>query len=254
MKLSIQNDFQSKLMIQSFDEATQLTTKADVLAWKQAWLGALQKWHSPYKVIVDCSNLTSVHPDLKKDLEIFAKFFKGFFMRSIIGYSSSDSTQISTLPFEIKDSEEAAREALNIRQRQKVSRGSEDFRGAIFLENHFQQQCMELSFTDHVKLDSPEKLAMLKSKIINNLTQWHSPWNLLIDCSNLEVSPELEKNFGMMTKFFQGFFLRQVLGYQPFAKDAPYPFKVYRVRHRAAAELETSAALSGDTANCATRK
>ncbi len=241
-------------MMQSFESPVSLNSKADIHAWKQAWLGALQKWHSPYKVIVDCSNLARVNPDLKKDLEIMTKFFKGFFMRSIIGYSIEANSELSALPFEIKDSEDGAREALNIRQRLKVSRGSEDFRGAIFLENHFQQQCMELSFTDHVKLDSSEKLAMLKSKIVNNLTQWHSPWNLLIDCSNLEVSSEQDKNFTNMIKFFQGFFLKQVLGYQPFAKDAPYPFKVYRARHRAAAELETSAALSGDTANCSTRK
>ena len=241
-------------MLQSFEEETHLKSQDDIKQWKAQWEASLQQWHSPYKVLVDCSQLKIDSSDLKKDLENMMKYFQGFFMRSIAGFGSTHNETLTTLPFEVFANEDLARDKLNIRKREKISRGSENFRSTIFVENHFQQQCVELSFTDPVKLDSKEKLEMLKSKLSNNLMQWHSPWNLLIDCHNLDYDPALTNSFNAMLTFFNGFFLRSTIGYQPHKKDLGYPFPVFRSRHKAAAELEATSAIAGNTANCSTRK
>ena len=56
MTVQFENDYQQKIMQQSFDAPTTLATEQDVLRWRAAWMSALSSWHSPYKALVDCAH------------------------------------------------------------------------------------------------------------------------------------------------------------------------------------------------------
>ena len=58
MNINIENDFQKRVMYQSFVGPTELATKADVMAWRATWTAGLKSWHSPYKVVVDCTTIS----------------------------------------------------------------------------------------------------------------------------------------------------------------------------------------------------
>ena len=151
----------------------------------------------------------------------------------------------------LKSEEEAAIEA-GIRQ--PKTREPTDFRSSIQLQNHFQQHTVEMSFSIPVVIDQKAQVQTLKSKLMNNLMQWHSKWSLLVDCANLEVAPVVHEDFEKMLATLRGFFLKQAVGYAPRIAKENYPFEVYRVRHRAAAVLEGEGNFSGDKADCKSRK
>ena len=254
MKLVFEHNYQQKYMELSFEGSVQLKSTDDVMNLRQQWLGGLSSWHSPYKAIIDGSQLSlsaDAEDDLKGALGRMETLLKGFFLKKAVIYGLSDELK-ELFPFECTEGREEAFDKAGLRAGKK--RSSTDFRSMITLQNHFQQHVMELSFESDVKLDSKEKLMTLRSKITNNLMQWHSAWNLLIDCTHLEFSEEFEPEFQSMTKFFKGFFLKEVLGYSPKSKDLSYPFKVYRSRHNAAGRLEFEGNFSGEEANCQSRK
>src|SRR4051812_26101552 len=114
-------------MRQSFAEATNLASAADVQAWRSAWMGALGSWHSPYKVLVDCAEL-KVGDDEKvvKALDLMVKFFNGFFLRKIVGYNRREDHGHERLPFPVLPSEEEGSAEDGIRTRNE--RVATDFR------------------------------------------------------------------------------------------------------------------------------
>lgn len=257
MNLSFENDFQKKVMFQTFSEQTSLASKQDVMKWRAAWMQELGKWHSPYKLLLDVSNLTleeGADGETEEALKTMVTFFKGFFLKSVIAFHKEGAPQkgFELLPFSVFDNEAAALEKAGLNR--SLQRVPGDFRSAIQIQNHFRQHVMELTFAEDVKIETSEQMATLKSKITNNLMQWHSKWSLLVDCHNVEINPDLQPDFDKMFRFFQGFFMKKALGYSPKTPKTPYPFKVYRARHRAAAELEGEGNFSGDEANCASRK
>ncbi|MFY7930263.1 MAG: hypothetical protein ACOVS5_15420 [Oligoflexus sp.] len=256
MQIRFEHDYQQKIMSQRFEFATELLGEDDVMRWRQLWMDALKSWHSPYKSVIDASELSlAEHADREAIKGAFARMEKvlsGFFLKRAVVYGAAPDLA-SVLPFESFPTDDAAWEAIGLRKKTETGVPL-DFRGAIQLQNHFRQHVVELSFATDVTLDSKEKLATLKSKLTNNLMQWHSAWSLLIDCSHLVIAPELFPDFEQMLRFFRGFFLKEVLGYQPKSKECPYPFQVYRARHNAAGRLEVEGLFSGEDANCRTRK
>lgn len=253
MQLKIENEFQSRLMRQSFAAPTKIAVPADVQAWRTQWLGALGAWHSPYKVLVDATHLSVEDtPEVRQALELMLRFFKGFHLLKIAAFSAGENTGLTALPFAVCASEEAALGELGIRQAQK--REPSDFRSTIQLSNHFPTHCIELAFTEPVVLQDKAQVAVLKSKMLNNLSQWHSKWSLLIDCANLHIDPAVDKDLELMFRALRGFFMKAVVGYSPASKDATYPFDVYRARHKAAAVLEGEGNFSGDKADCQSRR
>ncbi len=254
MKLDIENDFQQKIMTQAFAEPVTLATPADVQAWRAQWMTALSSWHSPYKLLIDASNVTIAPGDeVKKALDTMVKFFKGFFLRSVVGYGLDPAKGHESLPFTVHPTLEAASEDLGVRTARK--RDPTDFRSTIQIQNHFQQHTIELNFADHVVIDSKEKIAALKSKLMNTLMQWHSKWNLLVDCSLLDVSAEMKPELDKMLKVLRGFFMKDVIGYSPRGRNKEqYPFETYLARHKAAAVIEGEGNLSADKADCKSRK
>lgn len=255
MQVIFQHHYQQKYLEISFKETALLKSAEDVMEWRQQWLGALSSWHSPYKAVIDCQNLKvdpdGDHKDIKDALERMDKILAGFFLKKAVIFGlDPDSHPLFPFPC-AKDKAEAFVQA-GIKQRAATT--GDDFRSQISLQNHFRQHVIELTFETSVTIDSKEQMATLRSKLSNNLMQWHSSWSLLIDCVNLEISEDVKTEFDGMIRFFQGFFLKDVIGYRPKSKDLFYPFKVYRSRHNAAAKLESEGNFSGEDANCQSRK
>lgn len=254
MTIEIENDFQQKIMTQSFSQPTTLATPADVQAWRAQWMTALSSWHSPYKALIDVTNLTiAPGDDVKKALDVMVKFFKGFFLRNVVGFGLDPAKGHASLPFTVHADIDAASEDIGVRTAKK--REPTDFRSTIQIQNHFQQHTIEINFADHVVIDSKEKVATIKSKLMNTLMQWHSKWNLLIDCSHLDVSEDMKPELDKMFKVLRGFFMKDVIGYAPRARNKEqYPFDTYLARHKAAAVIEGEGNLSADKADCKSRK
>jgi len=253
LSIDFEHDYQHKLMTQSFKEPTVLATLADVQSWRSAWMGALSSWHSPYKVLVDCRNLeVSTTPEVLQAVDLMVKFFNGFFLRKIVGYGAAEDRGYDRLPFPVLASADAA--AIELGVRTPKDRAPSDFRSTIQLQNHFQQHVVELNFSEPVLLLTKEQLQVLRSKLMNNLMQWHSKWSLIIDCTNLEVAPEAVAEFTNILTALKGFFMKKAIGYSPKGAKETYPFDVFRARHRAAAALEAEGTFSGDDADCKSRK
>ena len=83
---------------------------------------------------------------------------------------------------------------------------------------------------------------------------WHSAWHLLIDCSKLRIEESLFEDFSLLKKSLKGFFLKEVVGYNPATAKESYPFSVYKSRHKAVLDFEKAGTSEGDMANCSTRK
>jgi hypothetical protein len=253
IKIEFEHDYQQKLMRQTVSEPSTFSSAADVQTWRSAWMGALSSWHSPYKVAFDCSQLVVDGTDeVKKSLDIMLKFFNGFFLRKIVGYGFDEAKGHAHLPFAVHPTAEEAYIDLGIRQ--PKNRDPSDFRSMIQFQNHFKQHTVELNFSQPVVLADLEQVKTLKSKMMNNLMQWHSKWNLLIDCTNLEVAPEVKEELKKTLQTMRGFFMKIVIGYSPKGSKESYPFDVYRSRHKAAALLEGEGNFSGDEADCKSKK
>jgi hypothetical protein len=251
IKISFNHDFQQKIMTQAFDEPTAIDSIASIKTWRSLWTQELKSWHSPYKLIIDCSNL-SYKPSESHDREmaVMFRFFEGLFLKSVIGFGLKKSAGHEHLPFKVVDSFEDAQQVAGVRGLRAPGSPS-DFRAAIQLTNHFPQHVIELSFSDDVSLDSPDKLETLKSKLTNNLMQWHSKWSLLIDCSRLQFGQEIAADWKKLETYFRGFFMKAIIGYSPKPDHRElYPFPTFRARHNAVAKLESEGLFMGNDAHC----
>ena len=250
MNINFESDHRLKILYVSFGEGSALSSKDDVLEFRRQWTLALKSWHSPYKALIDLSLLDSSIPlpeEGKRALNIMFRFLKGLFLREAVGFGKPDLQ----LPFTTFASQEEAENSLGIRKQSQV--GTSDFRSLISIENHFQTHTVELSFRGLTIIDSPEQMKILKSKLTNNLMQWHSKWNLLIDCTQLQIDPLMDTQWANLQKYLKGFFLKKLLGYSPHLPESTYPFDVFRSRHRAAAALEAEGMTAGDDAQCRSR-
>lgn len=252
LQVKFENNYQLKYMTQTFVEPVHLTSPADVKKWRAQWMTALSSWHSPYKALIDCTNLKiDDTPEVIKAVEIMVKFFNGFFLRKVVGFSPEAET-MKHLPFEIFPNIEDASVGLGIRTPKAATPG--DFRSSIQFQNHFQQHVIELNFAEPVLINTREQVTVLKSKITNTLMQWHSKWSLMVDCTNLEIDPVVHPDLERMFKGLNGLFMKKVIGYSPKGAKETYPFEVYRARHKAAAQLEHEGSFSGDAADCKSKK
>lgn len=254
MQLKFEHDYQKKVMTQTFAEVTTLSTKADVLKWRSLWLQELKSWHSPYSLLIDCKQLrVQGTPEVRSELAVMMRFFKGFFLKKAVGFGISADSGSEHLPFEVFADESEAGAKVGLARR-KQNKEELDFRDLIQLENHFQQHVVELTFAQQVHITETSQVQILKSKLTNNLMQWHSKWSLIVDCSNLQIDPGLEEEFKRLERYLRGFFLKSWVGYGAHAAKRWFPFDVYRARHRAAAVLDHEGSFSGNDADCRSRK
>lgn len=255
MSIHFEHDYQNKIMTQVFTEPFVLTSEQDVQSWRQTWMDALKSWHSPYKTVINGEKLSLASGADKEQIRAaflrLEKLMSGFFLKKAVIFGL-DPELAAVVPFDSFRSEEEAMDAVGVRTR--VQREPGDYRSSIQLQNHFRQHVVELTFATDTVIDTKEKVQILRSKMTNNLMQWHSAWSLLVDCSQLEIKEEVFPEIESMLRFFKGFFLKEVYGYQPKSKELVYPFKTYRARHNAAGRLEAEGLFSGEDANCQSRK
>jgi hypothetical protein len=249
IKLQFEPDYQKRVLCINFEEPADIMGKSDVLKWRSQWMQALSSWHSPYSALLDLNNIRTVSEGdaVQKELQLMLKFFEGFFLKKAVGFRSDSNSPIN-LPFEIMSSEEKARATVGLdRQARKREKGN--FRDSIQFTNDFRRHVIEVSFSYEAQIGGAEQWLDFKSKLSNNLMQWHSKWNLLINCENLEVSELGQSGWIDFQRYFSGFFMKNTLGYNP-SKGLKFPFQVYRSRHKAVAQLENEGAFSGNEAHC----
>jgi hypothetical protein len=185
------------------------------------------------------------------------RFFFGFFMQraAIVGSPSIANVFSKQDKVEFFQSLDDALVDIGL-DKQVGMRKSEDFRSLITLQNHFAQRTMELSFAEPTKIDTIEKIKVVQSKITNNLMQWHSKWNLLIDVQNLEEmqDPAIFESWANLFSYLKKLFMLQVVGYGGKGFDATLPCQVFRARHKAVAMLDSATQLSSDEAHCRSGK
>lgn len=254
MKLRFEHDFQQKIMQQAFEEPYLLDSPQAVQKWRSTWMQELKSWHSPYKLIVDCTNLSVIQSaEISDALSRMLRFFEGLFLKSIVGFGFDVQKGHEHLGFRVVATFEDAQREAGVRGLRSATAPA-DFRESIQFQNHFAQHVIEMSFSDDVVIDSKEKLQAIKSKLTNNLMQWHSKWSLLVDCSRARFSPNLQQDWPKLESFFKGFFMKAVIGYSPCDETREnYPFKTFRARHAAVAQLENEGHFMGNEAQCRTK-
>ena len=249
LQIEFEHDFQHKLMIQTFTTGSIINDTDSVRTWRQLWMAQLSSWHTPYKALIDCQHLTvNDDPQVEEALATLFKFMQKLFLRKAVGANLQTDCNHQLLPFVVLPTAAEARQELGVRAATRP-RG-DDLRSQIILQNHFRQQVVELSFSMPFVLDNEHKLTLLKSKLSNNLMQWHSKWSLLIDCSNFSIATTYHSNFVALEKFFQRYFLQKIVGYNVKSSKHDFHFPAFRSKHKAALQLERNNAIAGDEAHC----
>ena len=252
--IKFENHLQARVMEVTFPEGYAVTTQGDLQALKREWMGALRMWHSPYTLLFDARNFR-VDESMRAPFEKLVTFFKGFFMKRIVAFTDEGSPEPEGLPFPVVFGYEAATKETGLGREGGLKRDLSDLRSRIAIENDFTAHVMEVSFLAQTTLSTAADVDVLKSKLTNILMQWHSPYSLVFNCANLSFEPEAAAAFARFERFLRGFFCKAIIGYSPprDADKASYPFRTFRARHLAVAELEHEGLVTGDTANCSTR-
>jgi hypothetical protein len=76
----------------------------------------------------------------------------------------------------------------------------------------------------------------------------------MIDCTHCTFSKEGREAFGGVERFLKGVFCKAIIGYARKLDEDQYPFLTFRSRHKAAAQLEHSGLIGGDTASCGSNR
>ncbi|MGY3802506.1 hypothetical protein ACWNT8_00345 [Pigmentibacter ruber] len=251
-KIEFENHFALKVVVIYFPNGYVVSNEENLNELKNAWSKNLKSWHSPYTCLFDLRNFT-IAPQMQADFEKLIKFFKNFFMRKIIGFYDKNSPTVNVSFEKIEGFEEAASQT-GLARANSPDKKITDLRSKIQFDNDFNAHVMEISFLSDTEINSKEDLAILKSKLQNNLMLWHTPYSIIINCLNLTFSADAKNEFNKIDKFASAFFCKKIVGYSPKAAKDSYPFLTYRSRHLAAGSLENEGLEAGDKANCSTRK
>lgn len=251
-KIEFENHFALKVVVIYFPEGFSITTENDLAELKNAWSKNLKSWHSPYTCLFDLRKF-HVEKNLAPQFDKLIAFFKNFFMRKIIGFYDENSNKIP-VNFDTVDNFELAAAQTGLARNRNFEKKVTDLRSKIQFDNDFNAHVMEISFVAETEFITKEDMAVLKSKLQNNLMLWHSPYSIILNCINCTFSPEAKNEFVKIEKFLNSFFCKKIVGYAPKGEKETYPFTTFRSRHLAAGSLENNGLEAGDKANCSTRK
>ena len=253
MKISFDSNYQRRFMKVQLLEPIIFNDDGQIKELRRQWLDALKGWHAPYKAVIDLSLWDCQDPplELKASFQRCFQVLHGLFLKSEAGFHPTDHEKLSSLlPFTVFKTEQEALDHLQIKIKKADTQPS-TFRQTILVENHFRQQVIEVSFLEPSVMTDVEVL-VLKQKLFQNLNQWHSGWSLLVNCENLDMTEGSYQAWYSLETFLSGFFMRKVVGYGK--KNSLFPFRVVRVRHLAAMELDYDGQGSGEDSNCQTKK
>lgn len=253
--IRFENHFGPRVIEIFFDQGLKLLTQADLEELRSAWKANLKSWHSPYTCIFDCRNL-EIAPELQSEFGRLIKFFGQFFMKKIVGFGlDAETIDVNQKPpFDVYATYDEALEQTGLGKNGGLTRDLSSLRSRIQIDNDFGAHVMEISFIAPSHFENAQDVMLLKDKVKNILRQWHTPYSVIININNLTISAEAQNAFAAFERFLKGFFCQQIIGYGiNLDETKSFPFKVYRSRHKAAAELEHQGLQSGNQANCSSR-
>ncbi len=251
--IRFENHLAKRVVEVFFDDGFTIKGADDLSALKAAWTDNLKKWHSPYTCVFDCRNL-EIQPCQAADFDRMIEFFKKFFMKKIIGFTSPEGKKDHSLPFEVFPDYETALAGTGLGRSGGLARDLGKLRDRIQVDNDFSAHVMEISFLAATTFENKEDLATLRDKLQNILVQWHTPYSVVFNVENCTFSSAAKTEFASLERFLRAFFCRALVGYGPVTDKEAYPFPVYRSRHKAVGTLENQGLQGGDTANCSTRR
>lgn len=251
-RIRFENHLSARVVEIIFPSGFRLLDDAALQELKAAWSENLKKWHSPYTCLFDARDFT-IAEGQRENFARLIKFYQNFFMRKIIGFREPGASA-EGLPFEVVEGYEEAVKRTGLAKGGGLKRDLADLRSRIQIDNDFNAHVMEVSFLAETNFETAADVEILRSKIQNILMMWHSPYSVLFNCSNMGFSPDAKAAFARVEKFLKAFFCKDVIGYANRFDKETYPFKTFRSRHLAAAELEHSGIASGAVANCSTRR
>ena len=252
--IKFEHHLKEKVMEILFPEGYTLSSLDDLENLKKQWSDNLKKWHSPYSCLMDCRKLT-VEPSLASDFEKIIAFFSKFFMKKIVGFGLVDSGPYPHIPFPVIATYEEALVALGMgKGTGGLERDLTQLRSRIQIDNDFNAHVMEISFLAPTDFLTRGDIETLKSKIQNILLQWHTPYSIIFNVSNVTFSQEASTAFASVERFLKSFFCQNIVGYGAAPNTGSFPFPMYRARHQAAARLSHQGLGSGDVANCSSKK
>ena len=251
-KIIFENHFALRVVEIIFPDGFSIESDEDLILLKNEWTKNLKSWHSPYVCLFDLRKF-QIAENMQSPFEKMLKFFGNFFMRKIIGF-----VEVGTVPpklsFEILSSYEEGSKAAGLEKGGSLGRNLDNLRSRIQIDNDFNAHVMEIQFLAPTDFLTKDDVYILRDKIKNILRQWHTPYSLLFNCVNCTFSTEVHAEFAKVEKFLKSFFCKNIIGYAPKIAKENYPFKTFRSRHLAAAELSNSGLQSGAEANCSSRK
>ncbi len=243
MKIHFENHFSDRLMEITFDEDATIETPAHFLEVHRRWSDNILGWHTPYSCLVHLGGL-SVAPPFEREFSRMLSLFRGFHMRKIVAVtaglelSEENKATLQKCGFDaIASSREEALEVMGFRGRSGAPLDDGSVRKRIRIENFFEDHYMELTFTAPTNLHTQDDVLELRTRIEYAIHQWHSEYQVILDCSNLTVSPETFSEFEKLQTFLHAFFCKGFFGHSP-KEGENYPFKTFLARHLA---LETIA-------------
>ena len=105
IKLIFESDYRSKVLYVSFEEGSCIKESRDVQDMQKQWFKALSSWHSPYKALIDCTNLLfDCDKETDKISDELTKFFKllsKFFLKKSAGFGRFEEKHHELLPFQV---------------------------------------------------------------------------------------------------------------------------------------------------------
>ena len=98
-------------------------------------------------------------------------------------------------------------------------------------ESDFQRKLLRISFDEAYALQSKDYILQLRKQWMEALSAWHSPYKVIVDLEKVaweDTSPHLQEDLQKVVTFFEGFFLRKIVGFTASASVAQkvLPFEV----------------------------
>ncbi len=253
-KINFEHHLSERVMEIHFENGFQASSKADIEELKNEWSKALKRWHSPYSCLFDCRKL-SIAQECTEDFTRLFPFFKNFFMKKVVGFvGEGENTDIPEIPFEVFAGYEAAAQKTGLARGAGLERDLTQLRSRIQIDNDFGAHVMEVSFLAETCFDSREDIETLRSKMQNILMMWHTPYSVVFNLQNCTFTAKGKAEFSAVERFLKGFFCKTIVGYSPEGEKESYPFPCFRSRHKAVGTLEHEGLVSGDEANCSSRR
>lgn len=97
-RIVFENDFTAHVMEVSFLSETHFASASDIDVLRSKLTNVLMQWHSPYSLVFNCANV-SFAEETKPSFERLERFLKGFFCKTILGYSPRADVPRESYPF-----------------------------------------------------------------------------------------------------------------------------------------------------------